>query len=90
VLCFDLLVPGVGELIGGSEREDNYDRLKSQMLSAGLWLSDYDWYLDLRKYGSVPHAGFGLGFERFLRWITGIANVRDLIAVPRAPGNMRF
>ena len=88
--CFDLLIPGVGELIGGSAREVNHDRLLQRMNEFGLNVNDYQWYLDLRKYGSVEHAGFGLGFERLLKMITGIQNVRDLIPVPRAPGLAKF
>ena len=90
VLCMDLLVPGLGELLGGSEREDRYDALRRRMEEAQLPLAQYQWYLDLRQYGSVQHSGFGLGFERYLRLITGVVNLRDLIPVPRAPGSMKF
>jgi len=81
----DILVPGVGEIIGGSEREDNYDTLLQRINQCGLNPDDYSWYLDLRKYGSVPHSGFGLGLERFLMYVTGMANMRDVIPFPRAP-----
>lgn len=81
----DILTPGVGEIIGGSEREDNYDILKQRMIESGLNVADYEWYLDLRKYGSVPHSGFGLGLERFIMYATGMANMRDTIPYPRAP-----
>ncbi len=81
----DILMPGIGEIIGGSEREENYDVLHARMVECGLNPDDYAWYLDLRKYGSAPHAGFGLGLERFLLWITGMGNIRDVIPFPRAP-----
>jgi asparaginyl-tRNA synthetase len=90
VLCMDLLVPGLGELIGGSEREDRYEALQRRMEEAKLPLEQYQWYLDLRKYGSVQHSGFGLGFERYLRLVTGVVNLRDLIPVPRGPGSLKF
>ena len=90
VQCMDLLMPGLGELIGGSCREERYEQLRQRMLDAHMPLQQYAWYLELRQYGSVPHSGFGLGFERYLRLITGIANLRDLIPVPRGPGSMRF
>jgi len=90
VACMDLLIPGVGELMGGSEREDNLDRLLSQMNRCGVKKSDYEWYLDLRRYGSVPHGGFGMGFERFLSLATGLHNVRDVTLVPRHQGTARI
>ena len=90
VQCMDLLMPGLGELIGGSAREERYDQLRQRMEEARMPLHQYQWYLELRQYGSVPHSGFGLGFERYLRLITGVANLRDLIPVPRGPGSMRF
>ena len=89
VAAMDLLVPGIGELIGGSQREERYDLLKAKMDEEGL-SEGYDWYLDLRKYGSVPHAGFGLGFERLVMFVTGVANIRDVIPFPRTPGNCEF
>ncbi|WP_411847757.1 asparagine--tRNA ligase [Roseibacillus persicicus] len=89
VAAMDLLVPGIGELIGGSQREERYDRLKAKMDEEGL-SEGYDWYLDLRKFGSVPHAGFGLGFERLIMFVTGVGNIRDVIPFPRTPGNCDF
>ncbi len=90
VRAMDVLVPGVGELIGGSQREDNYDRLVRRMEEMKMDVSNYWWYLDLRKYGSVPHAGFGLGFERALMYISGMTNIRDVIPFPRTPKNAEF
>lgn len=90
VACFDLLVPHVGEVIGGSVREDRADALEERMRAMGLDAETYKWYLDLRRYGSVPHGGFGLGFERFVQMITGIANIRDVSPVPRTPGAIHF
>lgn len=90
VRAMDLLVPRIGELIGGSEREDRYDELAAGIEDAGLCRDDYRWYLDLRKYGSVPHSGFGLGFERLLLLVTGMQNIRDVIPFPRYPGNAEF
>ena len=90
VAAMDVLVPGVGEIIGGSQREERLEVLQSRMSEAGLSESDYDWYLDTRKYGSVPHAGFGLGLERAVQYATGMANIRDVIPFPRTPGNGRL
>ncbi len=87
VAAMDILVPGIGEMVGGSQREERLELLQSRMLEAGLDLDEYDWYLDLRRYGSVPHAGFGLGFERLVQFVTGMANIRDVIPFPRTPGN---
>ena len=87
VACMDLLVPGIGELIGGSEREDDYKILKTRMVDEGLDLDTYSYYLDTRKYGSVPHGGFGLGFERLVQFVSGIGNIRDVVHIPRTPGN---
>ncbi|KAI9917335.1 hypothetical protein PsorP6_013266 [Peronosclerospora sorghi] len=87
VAAADVLVPHVGELIGGSAREERLDVLETRLKEAGANPDDYKWYLDLRKYGSVPHAGFGLGFERLIRFVTGIENIRDVIPFPRWPGN---
>lgn len=87
VACFDLLVPRVGELIGGSQREHRLDVLEQRMRAAEMSLEDYRWYLDLRRFGSAPHAGFGLGFERAIMYLTGMANIRDVILCPRTPGN---
>lgn len=84
VLGADLIAPeGFGEIIGGSEREDDYDILKARMEAENLPLEDYQWYLDLRKYGSVPHSGFGIGFERFVSWISGVRHIRETIPFPR-------
>ena len=90
VAATDLLVPGIGEIIGGSQREDRLEVLEFRMKSAGLNPADYDWYLDLRKYGGVRHAGFGLGFERLLMYVSGLSNIRDVIPFPRTPGNASF
>mmetsp|Transcript_56179 Transcript_56179/g.111540 ORF Transcript_56179/g.111540 Transcript_56179/m.111540 type:complete len:541 (-) Transcript_56179:285-1907(-) len=90
VAAMDLLVPGIGELIGGSQREERMDVLCAKMADAGLREEDYSWYLDLRRYGSVPHAGYGLGFERLVCYVTGVANIRDAIAFPRYPGSCEF
>lgn len=90
VAAMDLLVPRVGELIGGSQREERYDVLVSRMKELGLKPENYWWYLDLRRWGGTPHAGFGLGFERLLMLVTGIGNIRDVIPFPRTPGNLEF
>ncbi len=87
VAAMDCLVPGIGEIIGGSQREDNYDLLVARMKELGLNEKDYDFYLDLRKYGSARHAGFGLGFERCVMYLTGIGNIRDVLPFPRTVGN---
>lgn len=90
VNAMDLLVPGVGELVGGSQREERMDVLEGKMEELDLDPEDYWWYLDLRRFGSVPHAGYGLGFERLVCYVTGIENIRDAIAFPRYPGNAEF
>jgi len=90
VTAMDVLVPGVGEIIGGSQREERYDLLKAAMEAHELSLENYGWYLDLRKYGTVPHAGFGAGFERLLMYVTGMQNIRDVIPFARTPGNCEF
>ena len=90
VAAMDLLVPGVGEIIGGSQREERLDVLTARMAELGLKEEDYDWYLDLRRYGGVPHAGYGLGFERLIMYITGIANIRDVLPFPRTTGTAEF
>ena len=87
VAAMDLLVPGIGEIIGGSQREDDYDKLVKRMEELGLKKEDYDFYLDLRKYGSVRHAGYGLGFERCVMYLTGMSNIRDVIPFPRTVNN---
>ncbi len=90
VAAMDVLVPGIGELIGGSQREERLEVLDRRILAMGMELAPYWWYRDLRRYGTVPHAGFGLGFERFLGYLTGVSNVRDLIPFPRTPGHAEF
>ncbi|HCY83535.1 MAG TPA: asparagine--tRNA ligase [Desulfobacteraceae bacterium] len=90
VAAMDLLVPRIGELIGGSQREERLDRLEARMDEMNLPKDDYWWYLDSRRYGTAPHSGFGLGFERFLMMITGITNIRDVIPFPRTPGSIDF
>jgi len=90
VAAMDLLVPGVGEIIGGSQREERLDVLKQRMKDTELTEEEYSWYLDLRKYGSVEHAGFGLGFERLIMYLSGMTNIRDVIPFPRTPKNAKF
>lgn len=90
VRAMDILVPGVGEIIGGSQREERLDVLQERMKEQGLNPEPYWWYLDLRRYGTVPHSGFGLGLERILQFITGMGNIRDVIPFPRTPGNADF
>lgn len=88
VSCFDLLVPNVGELVGGSLREERSELLEAAMKRQGIPLAGMEWYLDLRKYGSVPHGGFGLGFERLISWLTGFENIRECMPFPRAAGRI--
>ena len=90
VAAMDMLVPGVGELMGGSQREERLDVLERRIEETGLEKETYWWYLDLRRYGSVPHAGFGLGFERLVQYCTGVENIRDVIPFPRFPGSAEF
>ncbi|MBN2427383.1 MAG: asparagine--tRNA ligase [Deltaproteobacteria bacterium] len=90
VAAMDLLVPRVGEIIGGSQREERYDILKMRMDAMGVPSEPLAWYMDIRRWGSCPHAGFGLGFERFLMYVTGMENIRDVIPFPRTPGNAQF
>ena len=90
VTAMDVLVPGIGEVIGGAQREERLEQLLENMKFHKLTPADYGWYLDLRRYGSVPHAGFGLGFERLLMFLTGVSNIRDVIPFPRTPGNAEF
>ena len=90
VAAADLLVPGIGEIIGGSQREEDYTKLKTRMEELQMPLDSYNWYLDLRKYGSCEHAGFGLGFERAIMYLTGMQNIRDVIPFPRTPKNCEF
>ena len=90
VRALDVLAPGIGEIIGGSQREHRHDRLSARMQALGMNTEELWWYLDLRRYGSVPHAGFGLGFERLIQYATGMANIRDVIPFPRVPGFVEF
>jgi asparaginyl-tRNA synthetase len=90
VAAMDLLAPGIGEIIGGSQREDDLEKLEKRMAEAGLKKEDYAWYLDLRRFGGAPHAGFGLGFERAIMYLSGMANIRDVIPFPRTPKNAKF
>jgi asparaginyl-tRNA synthetase len=90
VRAMDLLVPGIGEIIGGSQREERLPILEEAMRAHHLSPADYGWYLDLRRYGTVPHAGFGLGFERLLMFVTGVGNIRDVIPFARTPGNAAY
>ena len=90
VAAADLLAPGIGEIIGGSQREENYDKLVARMKELNMDIDSYNWYLDLRKYGSCDHAGFGLGFERAIMYLTGMQNIRDVIPFPRTPKNCEF
>lgn len=86
----DVLFPQIGEIIGGSEREANYDKLLNRMKELNMNIDAYQWYLDTRRFGSAPHSGFGLGFERLLLFVTGMANIRDVIPFPRYPKNATF
>ena len=86
----DLLVPGIGEIIGGSQREERLEVLQKRMKESGLNEEDYAWYLDIRKYGGVKHAGYGLGFERVIMYLTGMSNIRDVISFPRTANSCEF
>ena len=90
VAAMDVLAPGIGEIIGGSQREERLDVLDARMTQLDIDKEHYSWYRDLRRYGTVPHAGFGLGFERTLAYVTGLANVRDAIPFPRTPGHAAY
>jgi asparaginyl-tRNA synthetase len=90
VAAVDLEVPGAGELMGGSQREESYEKLVSRMEELGMEKEGMDWYLNLRRYGSCVHSGFGMGFERLLIYLTGVDNIRDVIPYPRTPGNCEF
>jgi asparaginyl-tRNA synthetase len=90
VAAMDVLAPGMGEIVGGSQREERLDVLDARIVEMGLDPAAYGWYRDLRRYGTVPHAGFGLGFERTVAYVTGLTNVRDAIPFPRTPGNARY
>ncbi|MEO6094437.1 MAG: amino acid--tRNA ligase-related protein [Fibrobacteria bacterium] len=86
----DVLVPGIGEIIGGAQREDREDVLLERIKEMGMHEGPLQWYLDLRRFGSVPHAGFGLGFERLVQFVTGMGNIRDVIPFPRTPGHIKI
>ena len=90
VKAVDLVVPGIGELCGGSEREENYDKLLNRINELGLKEKDYWWYLNLRKFGSCIHSGFGIGFERLIMYVTGAGNIRDVVPFPRTPGSCEY
>ena len=90
VRAMDVLFPGIGEIIGGSQREEIYDRLLERIRELGLPEKDLWWYLETRKFGTAPHSGFGLGFERFVLFVTGMANIRDVIPFPRTPKNAEY
>jgi asparaginyl-tRNA synthetase len=90
VAAMDVLAPGIGEIIGGSQREESLEALDKRIAEMDLNMDDYSWYRDLRKYGTVPHAGFGLGFERLVQFTTGMGNIRDVIPFPRTPQNASF
>jgi asparaginyl-tRNA synthetase len=90
VAAMDLLVPRVGEIIGGSQREERLDVLQTRMVELGMSPKSLQWYLDIRRWGSCPHAGFGLGFERLLMYLSGMENIRDVIPFPRTPGHASF
>jgi len=86
----DVLFPGIGEIVGGSQREERYDVLKQKMKAMDISEEELYWYLDLRKFGTCTHSGFGLGFERLVLFVTGMGNIRDVIPYPRTPGNAAF
>ena len=90
VTAMDVLVPGIGEIIGGSQREERLDVLESNIERMGMDMQAYYWYNDLRRYGTVPHAGFGVGFERLIMFVTGVQNIRDVLPYPRTPRNCEF
>jgi asparaginyl-tRNA synthetase len=90
VAAMDVLAPGIGEIVGGSQREERLDVLDARLEELNIRKENYGWYRDLRRYGSVPHAGFGLGFERTIAYATGLANVRDVIPFPRTPGHADY
>jgi asparaginyl-tRNA synthetase len=90
VAAMDILAPGIGEIVGGSQREERLEKLVGRMQDMGVPADELWWYLDTRRFGSVPHAGFGLGFERMVQFVTGMLNIRDVIAFPRTPKNAEF
>ena len=90
VRAMDILFPGIGEMVGGSQREERLDVLESKIAELGIPQEDLEWYLDLRRFGTAVHSGFGLGFERLVMFVTGMSNIRDVIPFPRTPGNADF
>jgi asparaginyl-tRNA synthetase len=90
VAAMDILFPGIGEIVGGSQREERLENLETRMAEIGIPAEELSWYLDTRRFGSCPHAGFGLGFERLVMFVTGMGNVRDVIPFPRTPKNCEF
>ena len=90
VRAMDVLFPGIGEMIGGSQREEDFDKLLNRIHEMDLPEEEYSWYLDTRRFGTVPHSGFGLGFERLMMFLTGMSNIRDVIPFPRTPKNAEF
>ena len=90
VRAMDVLFPGIGEIVGGSQREERFDVLKQKMADLDIDQKELFWYLDLRKFGTAVHRGFGLGFERLVQFVTGMSNIRDVIPYPRTPGNASF
>ena len=90
VTAMDVLVPGIGEIIGGSQREERLEVLEGNIARLGMDAEAYYWYNDLRRYGTVPHAGFGVGFERLIMFVTGVQNIRDVLPYPRTPRNCEF
>jgi asparaginyl-tRNA synthetase len=90
VAAMDILAPGIGEIVGGSQREERLENLQQKMAAMGIAEEELWWYLDTRRFGTVPHAGFGLGFERMVQFVTGMSNIRDVIAFPRTPGSAEF
>jgi asparaginyl-tRNA synthetase len=90
VRAMDILFPGIGEIVGGSQREENYDKLVKRMQELHLPTEELSWYLDTRRFGACPHAGFGLGFERLVLFVTGMGNIRDVIPFPRTPKSAEF
>jgi asparaginyl-tRNA synthetase len=90
VAAMDILAPGIGEIVGGSQREERLDKLERRMLEMNIPVKEMNWYLDTRRFGTVPHAGFGLGFERMVQFVTGMTNIRDVIPFARTPKNCEF
>jgi len=90
VRAMDILFPGIGEMVGGSQREENLDKLLARMAEVGIEPEEIEWFLDTRRFGSVPHSGFGVGFERLVLFTTGMTNIRDVIPFPRTPKNAEF